>query len=762
MSNKRSKGRINDKDLKDWMIDKEHREIEREERESMEMINGHAYPQPYTPNPREIDIILEHTRDVIYECKNGKADLSLDAEVIGQEILTRADKDMMVENIEITDKAFKYRKVQQLPPVAVAELLIANTDIILRKIRIPTIQMERNEEQYVVAVRMEDGIFSYLLKDGANEVINSMIRRYNPNAKKSFISEVYACIKDSYKLEKVDPTMDDRLVPVNNGVWDFDIWEKTHDRTKAFIRNTDPEYDRYTFTTKIPIDYDPDAESPVIHNDDDGTDWEVMRWIDQLQNRDGKHPLQTKILLEIIHCAVRIFTCFGRGIFFLDESKYSKGGQGKGTFCQLLRGLVGEHSCKSTEVYDLEDPKKLSGLEKCNAIIADEASHHYIKHAATYKRLQRGEPVAVKTLYKDEYTAVFKGLILHCLNEPLTFAERTGSVERTRVVITWKTSYTDRSSGAKERRYIKEDYVRRPEVLQYLLKYTLEEMNITEFSKDCLDEVEPNLQIVRNRTNAVSEFMNEYEGELVWDRIPFTYLFHVFVVWYTDTHCQRPQYKLSAFIEDVALWAGDSKEFEFHPKSFRPCGFMVDPEPLTKKFGLGYPWVSKLSLQRRYERGERPLKDCVPDHDKDTTYKEGGLFRKGTKGTSTYTGQDWDESGYTNHHPATVRYVDYEYIDGKKMNYDIHPIKIQKELFLINETGEYINLLPVDKADTQAGSWPLKIDMRRFDRHHAETELWLIPMTRVIDKECGPIREAIASVTTDDKGDPDEQQDQQE
>lgn len=743
---------MNRDNLKKTPSDDELGAFEREGIRSMQACYGHAYTPAYMADENEIDIILKHTYDVIQECRNGQADLSLDAGLVAREIITRSNDEMMSSNHMIKDGKFKFNRVKQLPPKAVAELLTANTEIILRKIRIPTIQMKA-EELYVPAVRMEDGVFEYLMKDGSNKRLNVLIRRYNPNASKKFIGEVYACIRDSDTVEKVSPTMDEELVPVNNGVWNFDIWEKTHDRAKAFISNMDPEYDRYTFITKIPVDYVPDAESPVCYNDD-GTEWEVMSWIDGIFNKDGKHPLQTKILLEIIHCAVRIFTCFGRGIFFLDESKYSKGGQGKGTFCQLLRGLVGEDRCKDTEVYDLEDPRKLAGLERCNAIIADEASHHHVKHCANYKRLQRGEPVSVKMLYKDEYTIVFRGLLLQCLNEPLVFSERTGSVERTRVVITWKTSYTDRSSGAIEYRRIKEDFVRRPEVLRYLLKYTLEEMNITEFSKECLDEMEPNLEIVRNKTNAVAQFMSEYEEEFVWDRIPFTYLFNAFVVWFSDTHCQKPQYKLTAFIEDVALWADASKEFEFHPKSFRPCNFMADPEPLTKKFGLGHPWIKVDALQRRYERGERPLADCVPEYDKNTTYKEGGLFRKGTKGTSTYKGVDWDESGYTNYHPATTGYVDSEYIDGKKINHDLHPIRIQKEFFLINETEECLSLLPVDKADTQVGNWPLKIDMKQFCMRHAGTELWLVPMTRVIDVECNPIREAIASVTEDDKGSP--------
>lgn len=732
------------KNLERQLREEELRAIERDEMQSMQRLNGDVYANPYKPDKSEMAVLLEHTEDIIHECENGDADLNVDAELISEEIITRSNREMMLYNRMTTDGGFKCKKVKQLPPFVVAKLVISNPNICIRKIRIPTIQLE-SDEQYIPAVRGDDGTFSYLMKDGSNEKLNTLIRRYNRNATKQFITEVYACIRDSNELDKVEPTMDTELVPVNNGVWSFAIWEKTHDWTKAFIKNMDPAYDKYTFTTKLPIDYDHDAENQVIHNDDDGTDWNVMEWIDQLMNRDGQHPLHTRFLYEIIHCAVRVNTCFGMGVWFLDESKYSKGGQGKGTFCELLRGLVGTNGCKDTEVYYLEDPRKLSGLEKCNAIICDEASYHYIEHGANYKRLQRGEPVSVKTLYKNEYTAVFKGLILHCLNEPLTFAERTGSVERTRVVLTWSTSYTDAKSGFKENKKIKSDYVKRPEVLRYLLKYTLEEMNITEFSQECLDALAPNLQMVREKTNAVAEFLTEHEKEFLWDRIPFTYLFQLFGVWYSDTHSQKPQYKLKAFIADAALWADNSEKFEFHSKPFRPCCFMNDPEPLTQKYGLGYPWVRKNILQRRYERGERPLADCVPQHDKNTTYKEGGLFRKGTKGTSTYKGKNYDES--EENHPATVQFIASEYINGKMKRFNIDPVVIEKKYFMINEQEESIILSPVNMADMQGGSWPLEIDKKQFDIEYTKAEIWLVPLTRVINEDCHPIREAVTSIT---------------
>ena len=253
--------------------------------------------------------------------------------------------------------------------------------------------------------------------------------------------------------------------------------------------------------------------------------------------------------------------------------------------------------------------------------------------------------------------------------------------------------------------------------------------------------------------------MNEFENEFVWDRIPFTYLFRLFGVWYTDNNFQKPQYGLNTFIDDVALWAAKSEKFELHPKSFRPSIFMSVPEPLTKKYGLESPWVSESSLQRNYSRGERPLPDCVPPRGPKTNYKEGGLYRKGIKGTATYKGPEWDES--EKNHPAEKQYGVAEFKDGKVKSHKVDPIVIVKKYFMINESKESIVLSPVNMADAQGGGWPLKIDKKLFHVEYTKAELWLIPLTKQIYDDYKPIQEAIASIAACNKeDDTDKQQDE--
>lgn len=103
-------------DIRKQMRDDELSAFEREEMESIQVMNGHA-TSSYHPDKGEIDILLEHTEDVIRECQEGNADLNEGAELVSREIIARSNRTMMAYNRMISDNGFKYRKVKQLPPL---------------------------------------------------------------------------------------------------------------------------------------------------------------------------------------------------------------------------------------------------------------------------------------------------------------------------------------------------------------------------------------------------------------------------------------------------------------------------------------------------------------------------------------------------------------------------------------------------------------------------------------------------------------------
>ena len=101
------------------------------------------------------------------------------------------------------------------------------------------------------------------------------------------------------------------LIAVNNGIFDFD--------TKTLMPFTPDK----VFTSKSRVDYNPNAKNVVIHNDEDGTDWDVESWMNTLSDDKGVVTIPWQILGAIIRPNVS----WNKACFMYSES----GNNGKGT-----------------------------------------------------------------------------------------------------------------------------------------------------------------------------------------------------------------------------------------------------------------------------------------------------------------------------------------------------------------------------------------------------------------------------------------------
>ena len=82
------------------------------------------------------------------------------------------------------------------------------------------------------------------------------------------------------------------------------------------------------------MNYNPNAKNPVIHNPDDGTDWDVESWMADLSD----DPEIVNVLWKILGAVIRPNVAWGKAAWLYSES----GNNGKGTLCQLMRALCGK------------------------------------------------------------------------------------------------------------------------------------------------------------------------------------------------------------------------------------------------------------------------------------------------------------------------------------------------------------------------------------------------------------------------------------
>ena len=145
---------------------------------------------------------------------------------------------------------------------------------------------------------------------------------------------------------------DKDLIAVNNGIFNY--------KTKELR----PFTSDLVFMVKSKVDYNPNATNVVIHNDIDGTDWDVESWMSDLSD----DPEVVQLLWEILGAIIRPHVRWNKSAWFYSN----KGNNGKGTLCELMRSLCGDGSYAAIPLSDFGKDFMLEPLTRASAIIVDE------------------------------------------------------------------------------------------------------------------------------------------------------------------------------------------------------------------------------------------------------------------------------------------------------------------------------------------------------------------------------------------------------
>lgn len=112
------------------------------------------------------------------------------------------------------------------------------------------------------------------------------------------------------------------------------------------------------------------------------------------------------------------------------------GGSGKSVFAKLAKMLVGEQNISAASLEDFEDPKEMDGFEDKLLLICSE-QQAYGGKGSGLKRVTGGDDVRIDKKYISRFTTVIPAVILVVNNEPTKFTDRTGAIERRRVIFSF-------------------------------------------------------------------------------------------------------------------------------------------------------------------------------------------------------------------------------------------------------------------------------------------------------------------------------------
>lgn len=429
--------------------------------------------------------------------------------------------------------------------------------------------------------------------------IRQIIRQYNATARMAEIEETMDVLRGI--VPRRERCTQPNLIPVNNGIFDFD--------TKQLMPFT-PEL---VFLSKSRVDYVDDPVNPVIHNPDDGTDWDVETWMSELSD----DPEVVKLLWEILGAIIRPFVPWNKMALFCSE----KGNNGKGTLCELMRQLCGKGTYASITLESLGKEFLLEPLLHASAIITDENDvGTYVEKAASIKAIVTNDVIQINRKHKVPIVFRFHGFMVQCVNEMPRIKDRSDSFFRRQLLVPFEKCFT-----GIERKYIKKDYLHRPEVLRYVLWRVLN-MDYYELSEPeaCCQA----LAEYKELNDPVRQFAEDVLPEAKWDLLPFTMLYDAYKAWFRANVPSGTIQSRQKFVGDLIAAVQDDPEWECPDKKKKTWGTarMECYEPLLDLYGLT-AWMNP-----RYanQGAATPEQRCTPLPGQYAKLGFRGLTRKGT------------------------------------------------------------------------------------------------------------------------------------
>ena len=414
--------------------------------------------------------------------------------------------------------------------------------------------------------------------DTRSDNLTRLIRRYDATISKRNVDEVVAILRAV--CEVVSPCTKPDLVAVNNGLYDYG---------NKILMDFDPEL---VFTSKIGTDFVEDAPNPVIRNNEDGTDWDVVTWMDELSD----DPKVVELLWQVLGAVVRPNVDWNKSAWLYS----TLGNNGKGTFCTLARNLCGKGAWASIPIKAFGDDFKLESLTRVSAIITDENdTGTYLDDAAALKSIITGDPFLMNRKFKDPRSVKFRGFMIQCINSLPKLRDKSESLHRRLLVI----PFEKRFEGC-ERKYIKGDYLNRPEVLEYVLHRILAKTDYYE-----LDAPEATCRLLaeyREVNDPVRQFLDDILPQVAWDLLPWQFLHDLYRHWSRRNNPSGRVQSKQVFIKEVkALLPQHGIGWSSTQNPVRAPFKMDWPEPLIWEYDVT-EWMN------RAYRGSDPDRACVP------------------------------------------------------------------------------------------------------------------------------------------------------
>lgn len=497
---------------------------------------------------------------------------------IEQHLLALYNAIVRIENTKAAQKNERHQAAKQLSAWQVAMIMIR----LHHAIRIIP-RRDKKSDSDLLAVYAAEGPDEGLYISTEDDM-REIARRYKPSLTLNEFREIMAAMRETCEIRSETAHRD--LIPVNNGIvfYGTESLDMTMNGTEFRFepKKLHPFDPAIVLTAKTAINYVEDAHEVHITMPD-GEQWDIVSWMADLFDQPGDEGL-ADLMWEVIGAIVRPYVAWDKTAWFYSQS----GNNGKGTLCELMRNLLGDGNHMSIPLSEMGREFVLEPLVRVNAIITDENDvGTFIDKGANLKAVVTGDPIQINRKNRVPITFQWSGFMVQCLNELPRMKDKSESNYRRQLFVPFTKSFT-----GKERKYIKQDYLQRREVLEYVLWYVINRAGgetpgeYYELSKPPATQAA--LTEYKLTNDPVRAFWDEFSDQFVWDLMPFPFLYDLYKAWFarvspSGSAVSRMEFVASMMrvLEDDTTWHCPDKN-----RKIRPGQMMNEPEPLIAEYEL--------------------------------------------------------------------------------------------------------------------------------------------------------------------------------
>ena len=192
---------------------------------------------------------------------------------------------------------------------------------------------------------------------------------------------------------------------------------------------------------------------------------------------------------------------------------------------------------------------------------------------------------------------LFNGFMVQCVNELPKLRDKSESLYRRLLVIPFEKRFEGR-----ERKYIKDDYLKRKDVLEYVLYKLLATTDYYELDvpQTCIDMLEE----FKLENDPVRQFAEEVFAEATWDLLPYKFMYDCYRHWFQRNVPSGRPVGRNAFLKSLKGLAAECGWLV--QDKVRSDGRMDRPEPLILEYDVR-EWMNSGYT------GSDPGRKCMPD-----------------------------------------------------------------------------------------------------------------------------------------------------